>query len=263
MEQSVVLDLLQLYGLRQAYLILLLAARSGTHLQRLHDEGIDPTCRMPRHLLIDLKKDRERMFGSARRPNAMSDEAILAEFESAARRGGIHANLDAFYWERLTSERRGFEPSLGRNKRTVYIAAKDEHGHPQNGSYATWCGASVEALIRAERAPEEGARSILCVYIDAHGTLTDEAVRRMLAAPAWRTACRFNPGKMSFLYELPLDGLERHLAPAVRMMDAPNETGFDLRTELPETSLEALRAHVTLATGLTDFRPDWQASPKF
>lgn len=85
------LDLLGQHGLRLAYLILMLGARSGGHLQRLHDEVIPLDCRLPRSLFIQLKHERKRMLETGGEEQdkffrvSPSDEVLLQEFNRARR----------------------------------------------------------------------------------------------------------------------------------------------------------------------------------
>jgi hypothetical protein len=83
------LDLLDKYGLRSAYLIMMLGARSTTHFQHLHDEVIPLECRLPRNLFIALKKERERMLDTGDQHGYRdhlirpSKDVLLREFNRA------------------------------------------------------------------------------------------------------------------------------------------------------------------------------------
>lgn len=85
------LDLLEVYGLRSAFMLLIFAARSGSEFQKLHDEVIPGNCRLPRSRFIDLKHERTRFLGNEEQVVVMdqrlvprpSHEVILREFNAA------------------------------------------------------------------------------------------------------------------------------------------------------------------------------------
>jgi len=102
--------MLDRFGMRSAYVMLMLAARSGTDFERLH--GLVPNnCQVPLQTLIGLKKERERLLrengrvGSKKSsPNrtSPSDTVVLREFDLArGRRESKPATLTPYYNELL------------------------------------------------------------------------------------------------------------------------------------------------------------------
>ncbi len=102
------LDTLSRYGMRSAYVLLMLCARSGTDFERLH--GLVPKqCQVPRNVLIALKKERTRILRGSLQPrseyltrdrHSPSDTFILREFEEVRNK---QAGLRGYYSDLLSA----------------------------------------------------------------------------------------------------------------------------------------------------------------
>lgn len=96
------LDMLRRYGLDSAYIILVLGAKSATHLQDLCENVVPIDCRLPRSLVIALKKERERLLGHGGPTYGASDEFLLEAFEDARRTdSGGYFNLLEYFGQQL------------------------------------------------------------------------------------------------------------------------------------------------------------------
>lgn len=123
MEESFpVLEFLDSYDLRTAYVILMLGARSGSHFQRLCEEVVPPNCRLSRSQVINLKHERERLLSTGNHEEQTesrchhfrpSDDVLLREFNRARsyRVGRDKASLTRYFTSLLCARSENHDPS--------------------------------------------------------------------------------------------------------------------------------------------------------
>lgn len=245
------LDLLELHGLRAAYVILLHGTRSWNHFQTLHDYHLPETCRLPRTQLLALKGESRRLMGVRSGGLATKNNDLLAEFDRA--RGD--RDLSAFHWALLRAR-------LGMPEERTPASPHDvswQDSVPfrnvvpgREGAFrGTWRGVNVQVRVvlansvgsqnDANYATIEAVRNFdkLSIDIRIEGTMAfARSVRAIESMPrhpsmidmGWdRTLAR-----SWFHYELGSDGLGKYL---VAMDDlhrqvAPTDPGFARLTKM-------------------------------
>lgn len=284
MEQGLypTLDLLKEHGLRSAYVLLMLGARSTSHFEKLHNEVVDLSCRLPHNLLMALCKERQRMLGIAEtKPRKSgsrgtviehrpSDEDLAKEFVQACGQ----ANLGQYYWSLLSDHSCGWlvaRPTtripgtfcLERLRMTHHVRVKraDEHGNNREGFFAEWGGFSCTGSLSYTRYIPVGGNDetptipVLTVGLTVKGTPNRETTKELLTRRAWSELWSSNDFATDGMFTYELDA-----TPISRYFDAISNETTELSDEL-FAMLETFLAQEGIK--LTNIKFNWLASQSF